>query len=106
MDNDNDNDDQRMSMCICKNKSLWKSCYWFFLVKVKYFHHVHLANENLQAAMKTRNVNYDFLKKMHKFNIAARKEEKRVKLTTMKKIIEKCIKMHKNIFFLQSQCAV
>ena len=34
-----------------------------FLVKVKYFHHVHLANENLQAAMKTRNVNYDFLKK-------------------------------------------
>lgn len=60
---DNDNDDQHMSMCICKNKSLWKSCYWFFLVKVKYFHHVHLANENLQAAMKTRNVNYDFLKK-------------------------------------------
>lgn len=61
-------------------------------MKVKYFHHVHLVNENLQAAMKTRNVNYDFLKKYAQVQYCSTKGREKSQAHNNKEIIEKYLK--------------
>lgn len=65
-----------------------------------------LANENLQAAMKTRNVNYDFLKKNAQVQYCSTKGREKSQAHNNEKNNRKITKMHKNIFFLQSQCTV